>query len=328
MNEQLQKDLKHFEYVTKDRFEMVEELLKKGYDEKEVIDAYNDYSFKPVWNGNALIGILMICLAICIGISITSTLGSFRYELDSTGDFLRLNEWVLKPLLSLVLLATGVNILINRGFFNKRLKMTMIVIFVLFIISSMGSNTPISLLFGAIGIVLFITLRIKKRAQVSEGELVVNTIKSSPAFKSDILKTMSIKSWNGSTLFVFLFLAFIVLLSSSIDISRPIASGSSGGLLSFSQMPELSTLDQILSIGLRILYFGSFATAMLVNINLKKFKWVVLGLVGFAILYIVLCVFHRNMQMSIIPSLLIVFAGLFTLYTHSLLPKKQAKDQN
>ncbi len=320
MSEEIIKDLKHFEYVTSDKYEVVEELLKKGYEEKEIIDAFDSYPFKTSWNGNALVGILMIVLAIFIGVSIKSTLGSFDYELDSSGDFFRLNEWVLKPLLLISLLIIGINILINRGLFNKNLKKTMIVLFILFMASSIGSNSPLSLLFGAIGIALMITLKKKQIAALSPAQLILNSIDVKTPSKKEVLAFLNMKNWHGSTLFVFLLLSFVLLISSPIDVSKEMTDG--GGLMSLSRTFELTTLDAILLATVKVLFLGSLVTAILVSIHLKKFRYVLMGTILFAVIHIILSVMHRNFQTSIIPSLLLCVSGLYALFSHKLLPRK------
>ena len=183
------KEIKHFEYTTGNKYEVVESLIKKNYTEEEIIKGFNDYKFKNNWNGNIL-GIFMIVLSIFIAISIQSTFGSFNYEFDSRGDFIRLNEWVLKTILYFSFTFIGINILINRGFCNKQSKIIMIVSYSLFLLTSISSHNAFPLLYVPTGIILFSILKISNPSELSNGELILNAVKNGTDKKQALKKSI------------------------------------------------------------------------------------------------------------------------------------------
>ncbi len=320
-NEQLQKDIKHFEYVTKDKFEVMQNLLNKGYNEADIIEEFDSYHFKSEWHGNIL-GFFMIGLAILIVFNIQSTFGSFSYRFNSQGDFFRLNEWVFKPFLILALLFTGINTIINKGFINKNLKLAMIVIFSLFLITSLISNSPLSLLIAVIGIILFSLYKIVNANEFSSAQMLINEIKNGNKNSKKVLKKISIyekKVWNGSSVFLFLLLSFCLFLNSPIEITREIITQTEN---STSYKASLQNIDIILFYGNHILLVLSFIMSVLLNINLKKFRKLLFGIMVLSAIYIITAFFHSNFQVSIFPALIIIIAGIIAVTKHDLLLSK------
>ena len=323
MNEQLLKDFKHFEYTTADRVDMIEQLLKKGYSEKEIIDTYNAYSFRKTYNGQLLLGILMILLAGLMAYSINSTLGSFQYEFNSSGDFFRLNEWVLKPFLMWCFIILGINMLVNRGYFSKNVKTLMICFCSLLIVSAITANSVLTLFSGVCGLVLSIVLKKPENKILSEPEMLLASVKYNQPVKKKALKQINVKHWKGSGIFIILILLTILYLNSTIHIIG--RESNETGLLALTQSFEPTAFEMILSNGLRVLYLGCFLTAILVNINIHKFKYVLAGLMVIALVHIVLGLIHQNFQISIIPSLILIGSGLITFYHRNIFIGKKAR---
>ena len=323
-NEQLIKDIKHFEYTTKDRYEVMQNLLKKEYNQSEIIKEFDNYQFKSEWNGNIL-GFFMIGLAIWIGFSIKSTFGSFNYEFDSSGDFFRLNEWVFKPFLILALLFTGINASINKGFINKNTRLTLLIALVLFIVISISSNSPMSALAGIIGIVIYSLYKTATKESVSSAEIIINSIRRGANDHKVILKKVIAvdgKDWKGSSIFLFLLLAFCLLLNSPIDMTREITYQTAN---STSYRPALQSIDTILVYGLKTLLLSSLIVSLFLSINYKKFRLLLFTLMGLSVIYIVATIFHSNFQVSIFPPLLIILSGAIkiTLDKIALVEAKQ-----
>ncbi|QXP60839.1 hypothetical protein [Olleya sp. HaHaR_3_96] len=321
MNEQLLKDIKHFEYVTKNRYEIMENLLKKGYSENEIKTEFDNYAFKSEWRGTIL-GVIMVALAIFIGFSIKGTFGSFNYRFRSSGDIFRLNEWVFKPFLMITLLFIGTNTIINRGYINKHVKTIIIILFVLFLMTSMTANSPVSLLFAIIGIITFSLYKIASDTPFSSAQLLINAIKSGQENPKSILKKIKendVKRWKGSSVIIFLLLAFCLLLNSPIDITREIASQTQN---STSYRSNIQNIDHILLYGIKTLLTLSFVVSIFLSINLKKFKILLFAIIIIALAYTVTTFFHSNPQVSIYPALIIVISGSVTVMTNTLLSTK------
>ncbi len=320
-NEQLIKDIKHFEYVTKNKYEIMENLLKKGYPESQIIEEFDNYSFKSDWKGNIL-GFFMIGLAVLIGFSVKSTFGSFNYEFDSRGDFLRLSEWVFKPFLILSLFFTGVNSIINKGFINKNTRLIMIIAFILFFIICVASVSHLSSLFGVLGIIIFSLYKTSIKNNFSSSKILIESIKNGNVNQKSILRKISVndgEKWKGSSVFLFLLLAFSFFINSPIDLTREIVSqiGSS-----IDYKVSLQTIDIILIYGLKTLIILSFLISIFLAINLNKFKVLLFGIMLLSGIYSIITFFHSNFQTSIFPALLIVLAGIITINQKKLFTNK------
>lgn len=318
----INKDLKHFEYTTDSKYEIVEALLKKEYPESDIIDAFNNYTFKPKWNGNLLGGVFII-LAICFAFNIKATFGSFDYEFDSAGDFFRLNEWVLKPFLILSLFYIGINALVNKGFVTKNTRLIMLFILSFFMISSITANSPYSLLLGLISLICFAAY--KTNPKITDITALIDAVKLGKEPKKSILHNNDTagKTWKGSSIFIFILLAFCLLLNSPIDVSAKF----SGSFLNFNYdlfKDSLTPLDKALRSGLKTLLAASFISSILFNINIKKFKYVLLLLMALSLVYIIICVIHPNFQKSIFPALVIIISGVITITQHNLFGKDKS----
>jgi len=309
MNEQLLKDIKHFEYVTKNRYEVMKKLLEKGYSENELIEQFNKYSFKSDWNGN-LLGFLMIGLAIFIGFTLKSVLGNFNYQFDSSGDFSRLNEWVFKPFLILTLVFIGINTVINKGYINKNVKLIMIIVFSVFLITSVASNSTLSFLFGIIGILIFSLYKTSSKINNSIAELIIIEIQSGGENQKSVLRKINEnnrKKWNGSSIFIFLLLSFCLYLNSPIDVTTVIVNQTEN---STSYRSSIQNIDIFLFYGLKTLLVLSFLVSVFLNINIKKFKILLFVIMFLAGIYILATLLHSKFQVSIIPSLIIIITGI------------------
>lgn len=329
MNEDIIKDIKHFEYVTKNRYEVMEKLLEKNYPENDLITEFDNYQFKKEWNGNIL-GFLMICLAVFIGFNIESTFGSFDYEFDSSGDFYRLNEWVFKPFLILSLMFSGINSIIDRGYLNKNLKLIMILAFTFFIITSFASNSAMSLLIGIIGFIIFVIYKTPSESNISNSRIIIDDIQARNRNQKSILRKINSregKIWKGSSIFVFLLLAFSLFLNSPIDLTREIVNKTGNSTY---YKTSLENIDVILLYGLKTLLGLSFFIAIFLNINLRKFKILLFLIVAICLIYIIATFFHSNFQNSIFPALIIAISGIIVIIKNKLLKNntnKQSKIQ-
>lgn len=307
-NEKLNKDIKHFEFTTKDRYEVMQNLLKKDYNKSDIIKEFDKYPFKSEWNGNIL-GFLMVGLAVFIGFNIKSTFGSFNYHLNSSGDFFRLNEWIFKPFLILTLMFTGINSIINKGFINKNTRLTMLIVLGMFVITSITSNSPMSALAGIIGIVIYSLYKTSKKDSGSSAEIIINSIRRGSNDRKSILKKITDrdgKDWKGSSIFIFLLLTSCLLLNSPIDMTREITYQTAN---STSYRPALQTIDTILVYGIKTLLFSSLIVSIFLSINYKKFRFLLFTLIVLSSIYIIATIFHSNFQVSIYPALFIIISG-------------------
>lgn len=320
-NEQLQKDIKHFEYVSKDKFEVMQNILKKGYTEADIIEEFDNYHFKSEWHGNIL-GVFMIGLAVFIGFNIQSTFGSFNYKFGSQGDFFRLNEWVYKPFLILALLFTGTNSIINKGFISKTLRLAMLTIFSIFFITSFIANSSLSLLTAVIGILIFSLYKTSVENEFSTAQMLINEIKNGNQNRKAILKKISAnerKEWKGSSVFLFLLLAFCLFFNSPIDGTHEIVNQTEYGT---SYRPTIQGIDLILYYGLKTLVGLSFLVSIFLNINLKRFRKLLFGIMVLSAAYVITAFFHTNFQVSIFPALIIIIAEIIAVNRHGLLLSK------
>jgi len=321
MNEQLIKDIKHFEYKTNDKYELMENLLKKGYSEKEIIEEFDNFSFKPTWMGS-LLGVLMIILAIAFIYSSRSTFGSFHYRFRSSGDFFRLSEWVLKPFLIVSLLFIGINTTVNFGNINKTVKRIMILAFTIELFLSSSYNSVLSLILALIGIIIFSFYSIPKDKNFSTAKALIYAVKNNR--KKSVLKEIRLKEanvWKGSAIAIFLILAFILFLNSPIQLTSKITR--QFGSHSYYKV-DLKLIDEVLIFWLKFMALITFITAILLNINYNKFKISLYILMGFSFLFMLTTFFHQNFQEAIYPAILILISGIITITK----PKKPIDKSN
>lgn len=303
-NSEINKDIKHFEYISKDKFDVVEKLVTKNYSEDQIITAYNNHSFKKNWNGNT-VGIFMILLAIGIAISVQPVSGSLSYLFDSRGDFIRLNELVFKPFAMIVTLFIGICMLINRGFCNdKQLKITMIVFYSIFMLTSFSSHTAYPLLYVPPGIILFSMLKLHNPSNKSDAELLLESVQNGIE-KENVLQQIDIKSWKGSNLFFYLILSSLLFINSPIVIAGT--------------FNEVTLLDYALSINIRLLTLGGIIVGILIGINKEKFNVGLLIIVALSSIHIFLSLIHSNFQKSIVPALIIIIGWLAIKYGNDII---------
>lgn len=178
-NKQLIIDIKDLECTTQNKYSLYEGLIKKGYSEIEIKNATKTYNFKKIWNGNIIFGLIFIFIAVLLIFTMNSYM-RFEYEFDSSGDFYRLNESILKPFLIISLLIIGINIFINKGFFSESLRILMLFFSISFLISTIISGSlNNSILIPIVGLILIISFSIikLKKSNFTDEELILNNIK-------------------------------------------------------------------------------------------------------------------------------------------------------
>jgi len=184
------------------------------------------------------------------------------------------------------------------------------------------SNSPLSLLIAVIGIILFSLYKIVNANEFSSAQMLINEIKNGNKNSKKVLKKISIyekKVWNGSSVFLFLLLSFYLFLNSPIEITREIITQTEN---STSYKASLQNIDIILFYGNHILLVLSFIMSVLLNINLKKFRKLLFGIMVLSAIYIITAFFHSNFQVSIFPALIIIIAGIIAVTKHDLLLSK------
>jgi len=308
-NKQLIIDIKDLECTTQNKYSLYEGLIKKGHSEIEIKNATKTYNFKKIWNGNIIFGLIFIFIAVLLIFTMNSYM-RFEYEFDSSVDFYRLNESILKPFLIISLLIIGINIFINKGFFSESLRILMLFFSISFLISTIISGSlHYSILIPIVGLILIISFSIikLKKSNFTDEELILNNIKHKKKTRKEILALTSIKKWKGSSLFIFFLLSFILLLNSPIALETKIDS------ISFFSKPILTKLESILISILKVLILGSLLVSILININFKKFRISVIILGSLSLSYVVLTFFHKNFQTSIIPCIIIIIASAIYL---------------
>lgn len=301
--------------------EIIGILINKGHSDQEITNALTRYPFRE---GGSVIGIIMIVMAVIVGFTIKSTFGSFQYEFDSSGDFYRLNEWVIKPFLSLALLFAGINLVRSRNNVNKSVKIFMIVAFSIFVIVSGMVNAAFPLLLGIGGIVLF---SITKVPVFTTPESTASLVKSTREFKPvnpDVLKQTDGEPWKGSAVYLPIFLFFILLISSPIEATPNENSFSSGYATAEEILSRVSKFDLTLVWFMKVLWLGTLVTGILMSINVAKYRYALIGLTAVALVHTVLVLFHPVFQSSIIPAGGIVLSGAFVILSNKWLPKTKS----
>lgn len=307
-NGKLKDALKHYDYVSQNRYQVMSKLLSDGYPESEIIEEFDNYTFKPKWKGSPL-GIVMILLAVAIYFSMIETFGMFNYSLNSSGDFIRLNEWVMKPFVLLSVLFVGINVTTNKGYINKWVKIIMILVLSLMLIVSLRSMSPFSGLISIIGIVIFAVYKMPTVKYKSDASTIIESIRNGGMNSVKILKTIvanDCKPWKGTAFFIGLLLSLCLLVISPVDLSTEFVRRSY-------VVQELQTIDLVLGYCLYGLIAMNFIGAILVNINVRKFRWYLVILSLFSLFTIIIGLIHPNFQISIIPALISLLSCLFSL---------------
>ena len=318
------KDLKHLEYISKNKPDIVSGLIDKGYNDDEIIKELDNYEFKNNWNGNYF-GFILLAISGVLLYFIKPVRGFFEYKFSSSGDFLKLNELVLKPFLALLLIFIGINIIINRGYVNRNLKLISIAFLLFFCFSILRAGTinsnPLTIIASIVAIVTLLSFKLNS-SKKSDGEVLLNYIKSEKSNKN-ALKQIFYKKWKGSSIFVFLLLSFIlfIITSISIDYNDP----------EKMHIPVLlrkpSSFENILLITSKILLFGSFICALLMNINYKMFKFALIGLMVISAGHIIASFTHIDFQPTIYPALMILLSGTFKLLTKNTFANKTSYEK-
>ncbi len=293
-NSEIIKDIKSDEYNSVDKYDIVKNLLKKGYPESSIIDVYDHYRFKQKWSGNIL-GVFMIVLSILIYVSIRSTFGGFDFEFDSEGDVKRFSEWVMKPFLGLATIFVGILILVNRGLCNRSLKRSMIIFYCIFLLVSVTASSPVPLLYALIGIILFSIMKIPDRLNKTDGEYIVSEVKRK-SDKYEVLKRLNVKQWRGTSMSVFVMLAFVLFLNAPIMIK--------------SGLENISLTENGLTLGLMILIYGSPLVGIMVGVNKKLFRYAFWALVALSVVHMLIVILYGGFQDSMFPCILMTALGL------------------
>lgn len=114
-------------YEEKSRIELLQAFYLRGYDKTAAVEKLVMSRIPhEKWKGSVK-GVTLICLGVCY-ILIARSSGDFHFEIDSTGDLRRLNEWVLKPFILINFFLLGALLLKNRENFPFKLKVFYLVV--------------------------------------------------------------------------------------------------------------------------------------------------------------------------------------------------------
>lgn len=305
--ESVLQDIKHYDHLSNDKYEVMEKLLLKGYDEQEVIEEFDKYYSSSIRKWSFL-GVIMIVLAILYGFIYQPEIGKLRLDFDSRKYWYRFNEHALKPFFILSLLITGISTVIDKNSINRAVRITMILVFSISIIICMSVysslNLVLSLMFAATGIILFSSYKRHLIKKLSKAKEIISNIKSkkNESYPSNDKKfNYSIRIWKGSAVFLFLIISACFFISLKYEPTRLEFSG--GYKYSF----EL--IDVVLKIGILLITIVSLVSAILISINFNRFKLVLIGLMILSGIYVFVAMMHSQFQETIYPGLLIIVAG-------------------
>jgi hypothetical protein len=323
-NEDILKDIKHYDYKSQSKHEVMERLLLKGYDEEEVIEQFDKYYSSSIKKWSFL-GVIMIILAVLYLFIYHPEFDRLRLDFNSRKYWYRFNEHGLKPFFILSLLIIGVSTVIDKNSINKAVRITMISLFtisVIICISVYSSlNLVLSLIFAITGIILFSFYEKYSNKKLSNAKEIISNIKrkkneSYPITDKEFKQ--SEQAWKGSAVFLFLILSACFFVSLKYEPTRLEFAG--GYKYSF------KSIDVVLKIGILLMTIASLVTAVLININFDRFKLVLIGLMILSGIYVILAMMHSQFQETIYPGYLIIVAGSVALFKSKLKLTNQTND--
>ncbi len=323
-NENILKDIVHYDYKLHSKYEVMERLLLKGYDEQKVIEEFDKYYSSSIKKWSVL-GVIMIVLAVLYWFIYQPEFGRLRLDFNSRKYWYKFNELVLKPFFILSLLIIGISTVVDKKSINRAVRITMISLFsisVIICISVYSSlNLVLSLVFAITGIILFSYYEKHSIKKLSNAKAIISNIKikkNEPYPLNDKEFKQSKQVWKGSAVFLFLILSACFFLSLKYEPTRLEFSG--GYKYSF------KSIDFVLKIGTLLMTLASIVTAILININFNRFKVVLIGLMILSGVYVILATMHSQFQETIYPGYLIIVAGSVALFKPKLKLAKQADD--
>jgi len=304
----------------KDRYQIVQSLVRKGYAEQEIVEALDGYQFNTIYKGNWL-GILFLGLGgFCI-YAIKSTFGDFDFEFDSTGDYYRFNEWVMKPYLILLCAFTGILLLVNRFNCNKAMKYGLLASFLVALFTSFMGNSLSTLLIAALGLICTLMVRTFKLSTDSDGQRLYEAVRLNRP-PSKILRSLGNSGWKGSALFIPLLLNFIFALNTPIRTSREFMMA----MMRKEDVMKPPFLDDFLLTHSWWLLTSSVLLAGLLAIDYKRFSFL---MKVFAMLHLIYAIFlfsSGQKQLALIPCIFFMVLTAITFLKNRPTTKSEILD--
>lgn len=292
----------------KNIYRLVRSLLNQGFTKPEILDAFKDNLLKIKKRGNN-IGTIYVVYSLILLFFIHGTIGSFRYEFSGAADFYRLNEWMLKPFLSVSFLLVGTGLLINKGFYDQVIKYFLLGFCLLFAITGVIGNSLDSLVLSILGAIILLFTKIYPERKISDEEYLFKAIENEDNI-INVSRQLESKNWEGSYLALILLFCAVLLMSSLLKITALSA-----------QDQSFFNLDKILGIIFRLLLIGLVISGIF--LHFRKNKLIVKGVIVASCIYIILSLFSEYFQPSIFPCIIvIIFGTIDLLYDSYELPVK------
>lgn len=317
-NSELLKTISQLDRAGLDKTEIIETLISNGHSDQEIIDGINSHPFRV---GGNVIGIFIIIMAVVVGASIKSTFGSFRYEFDSSGDFVRLNEWLLKPFLTVALLCAGINLVRSRNNVNFTMKVSLIVVFAIFTLVSAMANSSFPFFCGVVGIVLLAITRVPVLSTAEGTALLVKNLRAGTPPDENILKQTGGEPWRGSAVFLPLLFFGVLFINSPIMMQMAQTPNPYRYQSVEEIMSQVSTLDLALVWLLKALILATIVTGILMSINMFKYRHALMALTVLAFVHAVIVLFSSSFQSSFIPATGVVITAALFIWSKNLLTK-------
>jgi membrane protein implicated in regulation of membrane protease activity len=215
-------------YEEKSRIEILKALYERGYSREAAIEKLLLARIpNGGWKGS-IAGASLIALAV-LYIVTSKTTGSFNFSLNSSGDVLRLNEWVLKPFIIANFLLLGALLLIHRENFPFRLKTMYLVIIGLAGFFELLNNYAGAFLISAVAFVVVLRIKEFSRKIASSTNIDFSRLSSTDDEKAftliengfqawDIESVLAMNYWKGNILFPVFLLTGVLFLSAPISI--------------------------------------------------------------------------------------------------------------
>ncbi len=302
--EQILKDIKHYENVNRNLPKTIEGLLAKEYTEIEIINGIKNYKFKNK-NQNRIIGLILIIIGVIMFMYFIPTFvnNGFYYELSSMGDFFRLNERIIKYGLSLSLILTGVLIIFNKNFTNKLVKVSLLIISIIFTLFITTYHSYIAYITGILAVILL-------------SQIILPGKTNNPKVLEILSNNFNI--WKGSIIYIPILMCLALLWWTPIEFVF-LDNGNGGSTA------NLKFLDYTLMYSKTIIIYLSLITAILLSINKYKFKILPYVLSSICLIFCIISLFHTNFQKALIPSLIICIVCIITILKNKLLLTKSKK---